>query len=408
MREVMTDDTDPPSDRVATRWVIYISGFDPRGASFYHGLFKREVAKHAEKHGIAVGVGKRKRQGTLWQEWTATTPAEGHAGSVRVLFLGWDDIIRRHWTKSRPALFFKALGTYLALIRTGTLSRCFRLTWYPLVAVLFPAFALVALYLALMLGLGAAVVGLALAVFGATTTAATLAGTMGALAGAALAHRLSPLLQGGWLVRIFCFCRLLAERPLPELDERLDRQVEDLLCRLKNEQPDELLVVAHSVGSIVAFPLVDRLLKSDTWQGRVNLLTLGSCIPLSSFMQAPDGWFNTILRRVATHPHLDWIDFTMPSDGACVALVDPVRATFDNAVTYPQPDLPKFLSARFMEGYSKDRYKELKKNRYLYHFQYLMTPDRPAAYDFQAIILGDQRLPARFRTRKNQALNPAP
>jgi hypothetical protein len=58
-----------------------------------------------------------------------------------------------------------------------------------------------------------------------------------------------------------------------------------------------------------------------------------------------------------------------------------------------------------MEGYSKARFNELKRNRYLYHFLYYMSPDLPAGYDFQAITLGDQRLAGRFRNRKNQARN---
>jgi hypothetical protein len=87
------------------------------------------------------------------------------------------------------------------------------------------------------------------------------------------------------------------------------------------------------------------------------------------------------------------------------ALLDPVRATFRESVNYPQPDLPKFLSPRFMEGYSEARYKELKRNRFMFHFQYFNSPDRPMAFDFPAIVLGGQRLPERFRDRKNKARN---
>jgi hypothetical protein len=400
----MKNDPDTPSDRVATRCVVQICGFDPRGASFYHGMFSREAAKHSEKRGINLDVGRRRRLGNRWHEWTAKTGHAGHAESVTFLFLGWDDIIRRHWTKSRPAMFRKACATYFTFLKTGGLFRCFRLTWYPMFALLYPALGFVALYLILMLALGAAFAGLA--VFsGLTDMNPLLAGTLGALAGAGAAHLISPRLKGAWLLRIYCFCHLLAERPMPELEERLDAQVADLLEHLEKERPDELLVAAHSVGSIIAVPFLDRLLRSGKWQGRVSLLTLGECIPLTSFLQPQADSFNAILKRVALDPRLDWIDFSMPSDGACFALLDPVRATFRETIDYPQADLPKFLSPRFMEGYSKERFDELKRNRYLYHFAYLMSPDLPAAFDFPAIALGDKRLAERYRDRKNQARN---
>lgn len=401
----MRDDVDAPSDRVSTRCVVQISGFDPRGASFYHGLFSREAAKHAEKHGIDIQIGRRRRRENHWHEWTTHTNHAEHATSVNIRFLGWDDIIRSHWIRSRPALFWKSCVTYFVFLKTGGLYRCFRMTWYPMVALLFPALGLIALYLILMLSLGAAFFALAMIILGLTGLKAALAGGIGALTGAGSAHFISPHLKGGWLLRIFCFCRLLSEKPLPELEERLDGQAADLLAFLIKEQPDELLVVAHSVGSLVAFPLLDRVLESESWQGRVSLLTLGECIPLTSFLQPEEDTFNTCLRRVALHPRLDWIDFSMPSDGACFALLDPVRATFNQSIIYPQPDLPKFLSARFMEGYSNERYIEFKRNRYLFHFLYFMSPDRPAGFDYLAITLGDQRLAERFRNRKNQARN---
>ena len=401
----MKNEPDAPSDPVTTRCVVQISGFDPRGASFYHGMFTREAAKYSQKQGIHLDVARRKRHGNLWHKWTTKTDHPGHAKSVHFHFITWDDIIRSHWTKSRLEMFFKACVTYYMLIKTGALYRCFRNTWRPMPALLFPAIAFITLYLILMLVFGAAFVGLTSGFIEPTILNTVLVAGTGALTGACAAHLMSPHLKGAWLLRLFNFCRLLAQRPLPELDERFDAQVKDLLAVLEKERPEELLVVAHSVGTIVVFPFLDRLLESGGWQGRVSLLTLGECIPLTSFMQAQDGPYSACLKRVATHPRLDWIDFSMPSDGASTALIDPVRATLDEKIDYPQRDLPKFLSPRFMEGYSKQRYKEFKRNPYLFHFLYFMSSDLPSAFDFHAITLGDTRLAERYRNRRNQVTN---
>lgn len=401
----MKTDPDAPADRVAKRCVVQISGFDPRGASFYHGMFVRELEKHAQKHGINLECGRRSRHADLWNKWKTKTNHAGYAESVHFHFLTWDDIIRGHWTRSRPGIFLKACVTYLMLFRTGALYRCFRNTWRPLPALLYPAVSFITLYLILTLVFCAIFIGLSVGLIEPTITNTVLAGATGVLAGAVAAHMMSPYLKGTWLLRLFNFCRLLAQGPLPELDQRFDDQAADLSEVLENERPDELLVVAHSVGTIIVFPFLDRLLKSSGWKGRVSLLTLGECIPLTSFMQSQNGPYNKCLKRVATHPRLDWIDFSMPSDGASTALIDPVRATFDKKIEYPQADLPKFLSPRFMEGYSKQRYRELKRNPYLFHFLYFRTADLPSAFDYHSIVLGDMRLAERFRSRKNQVTN---
>jgi hypothetical protein len=401
----MKNDPDKQPDSVSTRCVVQISGFDPRGAPFYHSMFEREVAKYSHKQGIGLDVGTRRRNGKLWHEWTVKTEHAGHAASVKFYFLAWDDIIRSHWTRSRTEMFFKACVTYYMLIKTGALYRCFKNTWRPMPALLFPAIAFITLYLILMLVFGAAFIWLSAGLIGQTILNTVLTAGIGAVLGAFAAHLISTYLKGAWLLRLYNFCGRLAQRPLPELDKRFDAQMKELSAVLEKERPDELLVVAHSVGTIVIFPFLDRLLQTGEWKGRVSLMTLGECIPLTSFMQAQDGPYNACLKRVATHPRLDWIDFSMPSDGASTALIDPVRATFDEKIEYPHADLPKFLSPRFMEGYSKKRYSELKRNPYQFHFLYFKSSDLPSAYDFHAITLGDMRLATRYQIRKNQVTN---
>lgn len=61
-----------------------------------------------------------------------------------------------------------------------------------------------------------------------------------------------------------------------------------------------------------------------------------------------------------------------------------------------------------MEGYSKERYKELKRDHFEYHFQYYMTPDIPAEFEFAAVVLEDMPLAKRFAHRENQARNRQP
>ncbi|MES2995363.1 MAG: hypothetical protein V4733_00970 [Verrucomicrobiota bacterium] len=390
---------------VGKRLLVQISGYDPRGVNFYYPLFSREAEKFGAKAGIDVRVGPRSRWRRHWREWTTATNSPDHAPHVRTLFLVWDDIVRAHWHRSRFALFRNAIGTYLSYLRTGLVSRAWRINRTPLIALLFPAVGFFFIHLLFIGGFGG--LGFVVAAHsGVDSWLSWPAALAGALLGAFLAHKITPFLGGTWLIQTYCFCHRLALDPIPELETRLEEQVNDLLDLLHEDPPDELLISSHSVGTIIAILFLQKFLERGSWNGRISLLTLGQTIPLATFVQPQAGWLISRLQTVATHENVDWVDFTMPSDGACFALHDPLRASVDNPVHYPNPDSPKILSARFMEGFSPDRYKALRRDKYQFHFQYLRTPDKPADFDYPDVVLGNKRLPARFHHRQNQARDP--
>lgn len=192
---------------------------------------------------------------------------------------------------------------------------------------------------------------------------------------------------------------------MPEWEERAPALANELARQINENPPDELLIVGHSVGATMAIVFLEELLKIGAYNGKVSYMGMGQCVQLVSFLQDDEGKFNMSLRKVAESPRVEWVDFTMPSDGACIALQDPVRASLRNPPKYPQPDLPKFLSPRFMEGYSKQSFKRIKRDRFEYHFQYYRTPEKTADFEFAAIVLGNKTLAERFAHRKNQARN---
>jgi len=84
------------------RRVHYFSGFDPRGAAYYHRLCEEEAAK-PQVQGGTLNVGCRGRMGKPFNHWRVTWQSGGKdAQSVETqhVFMSWDDIIRNHWRKS--------------------------------------------------------------------------------------------------------------------------------------------------------------------------------------------------------------------------------------------------------------------------------------------------------------------
>ena len=213
---------------------------------------------------------------------------------------------------------------------------------------------------------------------------------------------------------------LQASGKLPALEQRLDQFADHLLavCGAESEPaagtapPDEVLVVGHSSGAMLAMSVVARALArrpelADA-SSRLSLLTLGHCTPVLSY-QPPAHTFRqeqSLLRRFVT---LAWLDVTAPPDACCFALVDPTHTLPASPEPWPSPSHatvdavpalgPKRLSAGFARMFEAPRYRAIRRDKYRCHFQYLMATDLPVAYDYFAITAGPQRLLSRFATQ---------
>ena len=91
--------------------MYFLSGFDPRGASFYYRLFAEQVRELKRRSGRGLRVGQRRGQplDRLISRWQV---AEEGASAVDFCFLHWDDIARAHWPRSPLVLLWEGLGMY--------------------------------------------------------------------------------------------------------------------------------------------------------------------------------------------------------------------------------------------------------------------------------------------------------
>ncbi len=383
--------------KVSKRLVFYISGFDPRGAAYYHGLYQREGAKQAGLTGVRIETGPRHREGDLVSAWDIE--ADDGQGSVHTTFrfLRWDDIVRANWTRDRAKLIGEIYRTFWNSLRSGHLGRMRALSWPFAATALVPVAQvsgsiLAGLLLMLLIGLiGAKIAALPLWV------AWALAGACGGLALLALLN-LCEKTNAFWLARLLSASMRYAEGKLPQIDARCREFAEIIANCLARENCDEVILVGHSVGSELAVQTVARLIERDAALGRdgakFGLLTLGQTIP--GHGQLPEASsFRAALLAVATAPHVDWIDFSAPPDPACFALVDPVAAC---SLNRPEgvDEKPKLLSPRFARLFDQAHYSELKRSKMTMHFMYLLASDKPGDYDYFAITAGSKTLAKRY------------
>ena len=381
---------------VRRRCVFYVSGFDPKGASHYHALYREQSALQEKAGGLSLEVGPRRRLPGGNPCWDVRANDAGLEVRTHYEFMRWDDVVRSHWPRGQWQLWRDVFSTTAFNLRHGALWKMYKLSWPPALALLMPFVLLCAMLAGIPLLAGFAA-WLALRAGGGVLPAIVVALTMG-LALAWVGRRLEARYSMYWMMRSYAFTARQAQGRTPGLESRLDEQAARLAQRLQEGQDDEVLVVGHSSGAIMAASIVARALRlpNDSGPERpvLSLLTLGQWIPLLGLLpQAKD--FRSELSRLAMAPGLNWIDFSAPPDGCCFALTDPVAGS-GLAIPDRAPNRPKLLSPRFAEMFDAPSYQALRRDKFRMHFQYLMASQRPVRYDYFSITAGAKGLADAF------------
>ncbi len=384
-----------PSSPVSHRCVFYVSGFDPKGASHYHALYRDQAKAHAGVSGDRLEVGPRRKQPNGNAAWSIEMGQGTELVQTHFEFMRWDDVVRNHWKKSAPALWWQVLSASIFNLRHGSLWAMYKLSWPPAVALAAPF----ALLCAVVAGLPLVTAGVCWAVWAATgfAWAAVLCGTIAGIGFGWFARQLEARFSMYWMVRSYHFTSKQAQGRTPDLEQRLDEQAAILAQRLADGQDDEILVIGHSSGAIMAAAVVARALTLQpgalVGSRRLSLLTLGQWLPLLSLLPMAHR-FRSELAALAAQPGLDWIDFSAPPDGCCFALCDPLQVA---GVRANERQLRmKLLNPRFADMFPAADYSALKRDRFELHFQYLKTSPKSVDYNYFSITAGAQRLWERF------------
>ncbi len=383
---------------VHKRRVFYLSGFDPRGPAPYHALYLEEGKKQADLNGLNLTVQNRRRKSPHSSAWEISAKISENSSIETIYeFLRWDDIIRRNWPKSEATMLLGALKAYWVFLVSGLIGKFFRTSWPPSVTLVYPMLYLITILIG---GAGvSAVVAIGLvSYFNLSWVFALISGPVVLAGFIALGRLLDRRVHAYWLLRTYTFMLEWATGGAPELDERIEKFAQYIAEHLQRNDDDEVLIVSHSVGTILAIPLVAKILeknkKAGKDGGKFGLVTLGNCIPLVSYLSGAHS-FREELKAVAFAAEIDWVDFSSRRDGACFAKADPVASS---GIERP-PDLPirpKMLPARFVRMFSEASYARIKRDIFRIHFQYLMAGEKLTEYDYFAITAGSQTLGERY------------
>jgi len=371
---------------VRRRHVLYVEGYDPRGAEAYYQLFQRSCDRFRKAWSVEQTLAPFEIDSDDFAHWSLTTRSAGWQVATRYDFLRLERHIRADMYGPTVRQVIRGVGWLIDDLVSGTQWRIFRASWRFGVHLLsIQALLVIWLALAAAIGLAAAFVGSS---FGQPLA---LAIATGLTAAAVTLFALRPL-ANRWYVSQITSCwatlRRFGRTQPTWLDDTIEAGARHLVAAAAANDTDELVLVGHSTGSVIAAAIMARALALDPDLGRrgarLVLLTLGAVMPAVALHPAANR-MRDIIKQIASEPTLAWIECQSRKDVMNFEGFDPVDGV---GVHVEKRHNPLLWSVRFKEMVSPAYYQRLRWNFFRMHFQYISAGDRPTAHDYMLLIAG--------------------
>jgi pimeloyl-ACP methyl ester carboxylesterase len=370
---------------VKRRAVFHIAGYDPIGTAWYR-LFKRELVTFTRTWNVRSAVSDL-MPGTenVSAQWRVTTHARNWRVETVYEHLLWDDIVLGDFARPTTTRLARSARAFLDIIMSGTALRYFRANWQYGLFFLYPYFLLCTF----------AVGAVAIAQWAASSIVisyplqAVLTGVLSVAVFIGLLHwpgRRWRVQQGldDWT---FSWDYVYGRRP--DLNVRLERFAETLIARTGDAALDEIVIVGHSMGAILALEVITRALAREPQLGSrgptVCLVTVGSTIPKFTLHPAGERFRHSAV-CIVLEESINWAEYHARSDAISFYKFDPVSLSR----FYGDQDRGKPLLRRVrLHHMLKTRTYWRNRLRFMrLHYQFVMANERRANYDYFMMICG--------------------
>jgi hypothetical protein len=362
---------------IARRLVYHIGGYDftmPVEAA--HKRFVRELRRF-ERTWSAQATVSEPAISADQAAWDVVAAGRNWRVETRYRFVRWDDLIAADGERPMWRRIPLALLAFIDFVAGGALFGYARTNWryalfflYPYI--LFAGFCAIAWVAG---SLAAKASGFALIGVGAGLVAFV------ALMRWPARTLLLPQLFDDWI-----FARAYIRSGVPALDQRLDRVAHELVAAAQAGDADEILVVGHSLGAVLAIDLLDRALRLDPDLGRagprIAVLSVGSSI-LKIGLHRGAKRLHAAVTRVASTPAIFWAEYQALTDVMNFYKTDPVVEMRLSAPTHPTVRI-----VRIKQMLEPDAYRRIRRNLFRVHCQFVSGNDRRAPYDFYMFLCG--------------------
>ena len=373
---------------VRRRHVIYVGGYEPRGARGYYKLFQRECGRFQRVWPVSLTIEPGEFDSEDFARWLVDVRTSDWQVSTTYDFLRLEQFIQSDMAEPMMRHILRSLGWIVGDLLSSAQFRIFRASWRFGLHLLFVQLVLLT-WLELAVASGVLVAYVVTDHLGLSAPLGIVTSLLAALA-SFLA--LQPIADRWGAIQIpscWVILRRFARGRATWLDRVVDVGARRLVAVAQLNDADELVVVGHSAGGVIASAVIARALEFDPALGRrgmrLVLLTLGSVMPAVALHPAARR-MREIVRRLAVEPTLAWIDCQSRKDVMTFLNFDPVDGV--GVHVGAKRCNPLTWQVRFKDMLSLKDYRRLRWKFFRVHFQYIMAGDRPSPYDYILLIGG--------------------
>ena len=373
---------------IGRRHVLYVEGYDPQGAEGYHKLFDRSLKRFLKNWPIRASVGALAIDSDDFAHWDVAADGPNWNVRTRYEFLREEQMIRANMAQPMWRQVPRSLGWIFNYLYTGTLFRIYRASHRYGLALTHFQMLLVYWLAASALG-GWLAVGLVGRLFTLPPVVGLLTGVVAAVACFAL---LRPLADKLFVVQINSHWPYLLHYARGEpscFDHCIEAGAQRLVQIANANNADEIVVVGHSGGGVLAPAVVARALELDPALGqhgpRLVLLTPGSLMP-GIGVHRHASRVREVIRRIATEPSILWIDVQARADVLNFYNFDPVAGIGVDAGAARCN--PLIWTVRLRDMLAPEFYSKLRWNLFRMHYQFIMANDMRAPYEYMMLVCG--------------------
>jgi hypothetical protein len=388
---------------IRRRHVLYVEGYDPQGAEGYYNIFQRSWKRFLKIWPLKTNVGPLEIDSEFLAHWEIETAAPNWQVHTRYEFLRQEQFIRANMAEPMLRQVRRALCWTADYLFSGAMVRVFRASWRYGLALLH--FQMLMIYWLLLSAAAGAIVGFLLAhLLGWPTL---LCAGIGVAAAVACFWLLRPIADRWYVVQINSHWPYLCEFARGEptcFDPAINAGAERLIAVARANAAEEIVVVGHSGGGVIAPAVMARALELDPNVGRhgprVILMTLGSIMP-GAGLHPKAKRLRAVIERIAVEPSVLWIDAQSTKDVLNFENFDPVAGIGIDAG--PRRCNPLTWQVRFRDMLSEAFYVTLRWNFFRLHYQFIMANDMRAPYDYFMLVCGPLT-PAEWAKRQRDVL----
>jgi hypothetical protein len=362
---------------IAKRLVFHVGGYDPiTSHDSAHRRFVREITRFQRTWSVKAAVDGLR--GTTDQiQWNVTTTGPDWSVETDYRLVRWHDVIEAYGRRSIGSRISVGIVAFLDFVLVGALWRYLQTNWRYAGFFLYP-FVMFGLLIA-----GALLIGVSAFKITGSVPIATGGGLVGFAAALAGPWRWLHL---GDLFDDWIFSREYIRWGNSEIEQRLERLANELVAAARNFAADEILVVGHSLGAVLAVDLLDCALKLEPAFGRdkmsITFLSVGSSI-LKVGLHPKAIRFRATIERVAKSHAIFWGDYQALADLMNFYKSRPMAEmglSTENEATVRIVKLSRMLDYEI--------YRRVRLDFFRLHCQFVSGNDRRASYDYFMLTCG--------------------